>query len=158
RELEKKVSDLELEINNKEIEGDYGESQKELDEINLEKLNKKLENLKTRSAEIFEEIKKNTKIVTDWKKNVTVYLMTECRDIQKKVISKMEEENNLELERVKNYEIKERIKTEDLKKQKLEEILQEVKNGCMDNEVLVKRLISDINRLLTRQQYFAKIA
>ena len=34
RELEKKVSDLELEINNKEIEGDYGESQKELDEIN----------------------------------------------------------------------------------------------------------------------------
>lgn len=158
RELEKKVSDLELEINNKEIEGDYGESQKELDEINLEKLNKKLENLKTRSAEIFEEIKKNTKIVTDWKKNVTVYLMAECSDIQKKVLSKMEEENNLELERVKNYEIKERIKTEDLKKQKLEEILQEVKNGCMDNEVLVKRLISDINRLLTRQQYFAKIA
>ena len=60
RELEKQISDLETDINNNEIEGNYGESQKELDDINLDKLNKRLESLKTRSTEIFEEIKKNT--------------------------------------------------------------------------------------------------
>lgn len=158
RELEKQISDFETEINNREVEGNYGEAQRELDDINLEKLNKKLENLKTRSTEIFEEIKKNTKIVTDWKKNVTVYLMAECSDIQKNILDKMKEENNLELERVKNYEIKERIKKEDLKKEKFEGILKEVQTECMDNEVLVKRLLVDINKLITRQQYFAKIA
>lgn len=158
RELEKQVSDLETEINNREVEGNYGESQKELDDINLEKLNKKLENLKTRSTEIFEEIKKNTKVVTDWKKNVTVYLMAECSDIQKDILSKMKEENAQELERVKNYEIKERIKREDLKKEKFAGILKEVQTECMDNDVLVKRLLVDIGKLITRQQYFAKIA
>lgn len=158
RELEKQVSDLETEINNKEIDGDYGESQRELDDINLDKLNQKLENLKTRSTEIFEEVKKNTKTVTEWKKNITVYLMAECSSIEKEILSDMKKENDLELERVKNYEIKERIKKEDLQKEKFDGIVQEVKNECMDNDVLVKRLLVDINKLINRQQYFAKIA
>lgn len=158
RDLEKQISDLETEINNNELEGNYGESQKELDDINLDKLNKRLENLKTRSTEIFEEIKKNTKIITDWKKNITVYLMAECSDIKKDILNKMRTENELELERVRNYEIKERIKKEDLEKEKFENIVKEVNAECMDNDVLVKRLIGDINKLITRQQYFAKIA
>ena len=158
RELEKQISDLETDINNNEIEGNYGESQKELDDINLDKLNKRLESLKTRSTEIFEEIKKNTKIITDWKKNITVYLMAECSDIRKDILDKMKRENELELERVKNYEIKERIKKEDLRKEKFENILKEVNAECMDNDILVKRLIGDVNKLITRQQYFAKIA
>ena len=152
RELEKQISDLETDINNNEIEGNYGESQKELDDINLDKLNKRLESLKTRSTEIFEEIKKNTKIITDWKKNITVYLMAECSDIRKDILDKMKRENELELERVKNYEIKERIKKEDLRKEKFENILKEVNAECMDNDILVKRLIGDINKLITRQQ------
>ena len=158
RDLEKQISDLETEINNNELEGNYGESQKELDDINLDKLNKRLENLKTRSTEIFEEIKKNTKIITDWKKNITVYLMAECNDIKKDILNKMKTENELELERVRNYEIKERIKKEDLEKEKFENIVKEVNAECMDNDILVKRLIGDINKLITRQQYFAKIA
>ncbi len=158
RDLEKQISDLETEINNKEIEGNYGESQRELDDINLDKLNKKLESLKTRSTEIFDEIKKNTKIITEWKKNITVYLMAECSDIKKELLDKIKENNDLELERIKNYEIKERIKKDDLEKEKFENILNEVKQECMDNEVLVKRLKGDIDKLINRQQYFAKIA
>ncbi len=158
RDLEKQISDLDTEVNNRELEGNYGDAQKEIDDINLDKLNKRLENLKTRSTEIFEEIKKNTKNITDWKKNITVYLMAECSDIKKDILNKMKKENDIEIERVKNYEIKERMKNEDLKKEKFENIVKEVKSECMDNEVLVKRLIGDINKLINRQQYFAKIA
>ena len=101
RELEKKVSDLENSINQKEQENDYPESEKNADNLDLKELNDRLEILKNRSTDIFNNIKSNNKFITEWKKNIIVYLMAECADIEEKLISEMKienKENNKEAE------------------------------------------------------------
>lgn len=158
RNLEKEVADLEVEINNKEIEGNYELSDKEKDNYKLKKLNEDLDKLKNRSAEIFDNIKNNNKVITDWKKNITVYLMAECSDIKKSLLDKMKIENEIELEKIQKYEFKERVKKENLAEEKYESIIGEVKEENQDNIMLTKKVIADINKLINRQQNFAKIA
>ena len=156
RNLEKQISDLEIEINNNETNHDNDILGR--NNTSLEKLRENLEILKNRSAEIFDSIKNNNKTITDWKKSITVYLMSECLSLRESIIQKMNEENELEIEKVKAYEIKERVKKENLAEEEFEKIYEEVQEECTDNEILVKRLLGDINKLINRQQCFAKIA
>ena len=158
RDLEKKVSDLEFEMNQKEQEKDYSEAAKRADNMDLRELNDKLEILKNHSTDIFNNIKSNNKFITEWKKNITVYLMAECSDIEEELLSEMEIENKAAIEEAKTLADVPRIQQEKLKEESFENILQEVKAECSDNKILVKRLINDINRLINRQQNFAKIA
>ena len=57
RELEKKISDLEIVINQKEQNNDYYESERNADNSDLQELNDRLEILKDRSTDIFNNIK-----------------------------------------------------------------------------------------------------
>ena len=158
RELERQVSDLEVKINQKEQENDYPESEKDADNRDLQELNDKLEILKNSSADIFNNIKTNNKFITEWKKNITVYLMAECADVEKEILSDMKVENEKSDEEAKVLSSVPKIDREKLKDESFENILQEVRNECADNKILVKNLIEDINRLIGRQQNFAKIA
>ena len=158
RELEKKISDLEITINQKEQNQDYSESERRADNMDLNSLNDKLDILKNHSTDIFNNIKSNNKFITDWKKNITVYLMAECSDIEEELLSQMETENNEVINEAKVNADTQKISKEDLKDESFENILEEVKAECKDNKILAKRLVNDINSLINRQQNFAKIA
>lgn len=158
RDLEKQISDLEIVINQKEQEQDYTESARRADNMDLNELNDKLEILKNHSTDIFNNIKSNNKFITEWKKNITVYLMAECSDIEENLLNEMETENENAIEEAKILASVPRIQKDKLNDESFENILTEVKAECSDNKILVQRLISDINRLINRQQNFAKIA
>ena len=158
RELEKKISDLEIVINQKEQNNDYYESERNADNSDLQELNDRLEILKNRSADIFNDIKNNNKFITEWKKNITIYLMAECADIKEEILNDMEIENENNVENSKDFTNMPRIEQEKLKDESFKNIFNEVKLQCNDNKLLVENLIKDINRLINRQQNFAKIA
>lgn len=158
RELEKQVSDLELAINQKEQGGDYQDFAKKADSDDLNKLNDKLDILKNHSTDIFNSIKNNNKLLTDWKKDVTVYLMAECSDLDESLLDDMEDENKEAIKDSNVYSTFTRIEKDKLKDESFENILQEVKLECNDNQILVQRLINDINKLITKQQNYARIA
>jgi hypothetical protein len=158
RELEKEISDLEIEINKKEASKDYVESAKNADTYDLNELKDKLELFKVHSANIFDNIKSNNKFITDWKKNITVYLMAECSDIEAEIIDEMKLENEKAENESKEFQNYARIKNENLAKESFENVLKEVKAQCQDNITVIKKMIADINRLINRQQNFAKIA
>ena len=158
RDLEKKISDLEIIINQKEQEKNYTESAKQADNDDLDELNDKLDILKNHSTDIFNDIKTNNKFITEWKKNVTIYLMAECSDIKEELINEMETENESAIEEVKILSSVPRIQRDKLKDESYENIFQEVKAECNDNKVLAQNIVKDVNRLISRQQNFAKIA
>jgi len=158
REIEKQVSDMELEINRKEMNGNYSESNKNLDNIELKELKEKLEVFKNHSAEIFSSIKDNNKFITEWKKNVTVYLMDECSKIERQVIEEMKNYNNMAEKEVEEFKEYAKNKKENLEKENFDNVLKEVKAECQDNITMYNKLMKDINRLINRQQNFAKIA
>jgi len=158
RDLEKQISDLEMTINQKEQEKNYTASAKKADAKDLDELNDKLDVLKNHSTDIFNSIKTNNKFITEWKKNITVYLMAECSDIEEDLMNDMETENETTIEEAEVLASVPRIQRDKLKDESFENILQEVKAECIDNKVLVQQLIKDVNRLINRQQNFAKIA
>ena len=157
RDLEKKISDLENIINQKEQYKDYSESERNADILDLKKLNDKLEILKVHSTDIFNDIKSNNKFITEWKKNIIIYLMAECADIED-VLSDRDNGNESVLESSRVLVSAPRIQREKLKEESFQNIFNEVKLECSDNKLLVDKLIKDINRLINRQQNFAKIA
>lgn len=158
RNLEKKISDLENIINNKEQDSNYSETEKNADDVDLKELKDKLDILKNYSTDIFNNIKTNNKFITDWKKNITVYLMAECNDIREELLYEMKDENEEFIEEAKFITNISNTQKEILKDESYNNILNNVKDECKDNQILVKRLINDINRLINRQQNFAKIA
>ncbi len=158
RDLEKQISDLEFEINKKEDDRDYTESARNADNSDLNDLKDKLEIFKAHSTDIFDSIKANNKLITEWKKNIIIYLMAECSEIEEDILDEMKSENEesiKEAEKVKDVHI---IKNENLASESFENILKQVKSECEDNKTLVQKLLKDINRLINRQQNFAKIA
>lgn len=144
RELEKQIADVEAGTNSQYMDDN--------------ELKEKLDIFKNRSADIFNNIKSNNKLITDWKRNVTVYLMAECADIEKQVIQELKQENENMQKEVEEFQEYARVKKENLAEENFENILEEVKAECQDNLKMYNNLISDINKLINRQQNFAKIA
>jgi hypothetical protein len=158
RELEKQISDLELEINKKEMGQDYSEPAQNADNQDLTELKEKLEIFKVHSANIFDNIKSNNKFITNWKKNITVYLMAECSKIEENIMLELKNENDKAVNEAEEFQNYARIKKENLSKESFENVLNEVKAECQDNTLIMNRLLNDISRLINRQQNFAKIA
>lgn len=158
RELEKQISDLESSIAQKEQEQNYSESAKRADNMDLNELNNKLEILKNHSTDIFNNIKSNHKFMTEWKKSIAVYLMAECSDIEENILGEMEAENENLVEEAKVFASMPKVQKEKLKDESFKNIALQVKSECEDNKILAQRLVKDINRLINRQQNFAKIA
>ena len=158
RELEKQIADFEALIAKKEIQKDYSESERNADELDLAELTDKLEVFKNRSAEIFNSIKNNNKFMTNWKKNITVYLMAEFYDIEKQVAAEIEADNEFQKAREEILLEKAKLKRIDLEKESFENIVKQLKNECIENIKTVEKLKEDIARLIGKQQNYAKIA
>lgn len=158
RKLEQLLAKYENVIERKENEKDYPETERKSDEDDISRINKELDELKLLSSELFKIKKENIDFVTNWKKNIAVYMMAECREIELKyeALNKLIEEKKEE--KIKIY--KEEIKKEIEKKENLnfEELLSNVRNEWKDNMDLSDKLLEEITHLITKQQNHAKIA
>lgn len=84
RKLEQLSAKTEQDLDKKRVLENYSEYEIKLDEENLERLNKEVDDLKDQVKTIYEKIKECTDYITKWKKSVTIYVMSECYDIDVK--------------------------------------------------------------------------
>lgn len=63
---------------------DDDEIQNEVQYEDIERINKELEELKETTTDIFEKRRDNINFVNNWKKNIAVYMIAECSEIEKK--------------------------------------------------------------------------
>ncbi len=84
RKIEQLTAKTEQELDKKRVLENYSEYEINLDEENLNRLKKEVVSLKDQVKNIYERIKECTEFITKWKKSVTIYIMSECYDIDVK--------------------------------------------------------------------------
>lgn len=158
RKLEQLLSKYENTAEQREIDRDYTDSQRRADLDDIERITKELDELKKVSSEIYEIRKNNINFVTNWKKNVAVYIMAECKEIELKyeALNEVIEEREEKKENIYKEEIK--IKNEILENQNYEEVYQEVKKEAEENIEVSDKMLKDIDELIQKQQKYARIA
>ena len=147
RKLEQLLAKYDNEIEKKEIYKDYSESERQADLDDIQRITKELELLKENISRVFDIIKEDNNFVTNWKRNIAVYLMAECKQIEKEYKDKQIQEE------VKKQEIEEKQEQLDL-----EGLKEKVSNECIDNIKMAEDLMQNINELISSQQKYAKIA
>ena len=83
RKLEQLLSRYESEIEEKEMTDNYLDTEREEDLDDIERITKELNELKKTSTNLFEVRKEHINFVNMWKRNVAVYMIAECREIEK---------------------------------------------------------------------------
>ena len=83
RKLEQLLSKYENDIEEKEISQNYTDIEREEDIDDIERITKELNELKETSTEMFEIRKEHINFVNLWKRNIAVYMIAECREIEK---------------------------------------------------------------------------
>ncbi len=80
RKLEQLLNKYE---NNDEQNDEEAENINEVEDDVL-RISKELEELKQKSNELFEKRKQNIEFINNWKRNIAVYMMAECKEIEKR--------------------------------------------------------------------------
>ena len=83
RKLEQLLSKYETEIEEKENLDDYSDIEREEDLDDIERITKELNDLKNTSTTLFEVRKEHINFINMWKRNIAVYMIAECREIEK---------------------------------------------------------------------------
>jgi hypothetical protein len=94
RKLEQLLSKYENTIEEKETSKEYSDVERENDYDDIARINRELEEIKRTSTNLFELRKENIEFVNIWKRNIAVYMIAECREIEKKFEEAMHEEKN----------------------------------------------------------------
>ena len=103
RKLEQLLDKYENSIEEKELGNNYSDIDREIDIDDVKRINKELDELKKISSNIFEMKKDNINFVNIWKRNIAVYLIAECKEIERyfeedKEDAEDEEDNETNLE------------------------------------------------------------
>ena len=83
RKLEQLLASHEAIMEEKEATGNYPDKERDEDIDNLERIARELDDLKVLSTDMFEVRKEHINFVNMWKRNVAVYMLAECREIEK---------------------------------------------------------------------------
>ena len=83
RKLEQLLSKYEAEIEEKELSQNYSDTDREEDYDDIERITRELNELKDTSTKLFEIRKEHINFVNMWKRNIAVYMIAECREIEK---------------------------------------------------------------------------
>jgi len=190
RKMEQLLRKYESTIDEKEVDFEYSDIDRIADYNDVERVTKELNDLKKISTNVFELRKENIDFVNIWKRNIAVYMIAECREIEEQFkdieYNPEEIEEKVELETTEVIEIEEvepekivtsvALKTseeelEDNNQEEKEleavnvqepveenEVQKRVKAESRENVDRVKKLLDDINVLITKQQNHAKIA
>lgn len=158
RKLEQLLSKYELTAERKEAQKDYPETERRADLDDIERINRELNELKSITSEIYQIRKGHIDFVTNWKRNIAVYLMAECREIELKYIAISEVKQEKENERLEQYKEEVKLEIENLENKNYEEAYEIVKKECKENKEASEKLLENIENLISKQQNYAKIA
>lgn len=111
RKLEQLLSKYEIEMEEKES----SDSEAEIDYDDIERIQRELAELKKLSTSMFEIRKEYINFINMWKRNIAVYMIAECREIENMFVQDDEEEKqeNLDSEKINEPEIVEEKEIED---------------------------------------------
>lgn len=167
RKLEQLLAkhNLTMEQPNYEIDTSDIEKQNDLDDI--ARINLELDSLKSVVTKVFYIRKENTDFILDWKKDIAVYLMSQCKEILvAKEDNKIEEKTNDG--NIENTKIESNIEAKDINvddnkndeeiKLSDDPIINSVKQECLENIAMVDTLLDNIKKLISKQQNYARIA
>lgn len=82
RKMEQLLRKYENEIDEKEPDSEYSETERTVDYNDIERVSRELSELKKISTDVFEIRKQNIEFVNMWKRNIAVYMFAECREIE----------------------------------------------------------------------------
>lgn len=138
RKLEQLLSKYEAEIEEKELSQNYSDTDREEDYDDIERITRELNELKDTSTKLFEIRKEHINFVNMWKRNIAVYMIAECREIEKAFEVVYANGGIEDIVENKVEEIIEEVKTET----KVEEISDTVKEetGKFDTKDLRKEI------------------
>ena len=135
RKLEQLLSQKEALVEEKELSGNYIDADRKADIDDIGRVNRELNELKDISTNLFEVRKSNINFVNTWKRNIAVYLIAECCEIENKICSELgidmktkddSQEVVEDVEEVKE-EVKETEKTEETVEEKTPEEIEKEK-------------------------------
>ena len=188
RKLEQLLAKHNFTMEQENYESDTTETEKQADLDDIARINNELEVLKGNVTNVFQERQENTILVTNWKKDLSEYIMAECGKIyQDEIFEKTEHEKVLEEKKINEEKIEkilndkkaeEKLKIEQIQKEtneksekqlknvdeKIENTsssnseIEEVQKECQENIEMVKTLLNNIKTLISKQQNYARIA
>jgi len=89
RKLEQLLSQKEALVEEKELTGNYNDADRKADIDDIGRVNRELNELKDISTNLFEVRKSNINFVNTWKRNIAVYLIAECCEIENKICGEL---------------------------------------------------------------------
>lgn len=92
RKLEQLLVKYENSVEDKETDSEYSDVNRQTDYDDIERINRELEQLKQITTNIFEARRENINFINMWKRNIAVYMIAECNEIEKKFSDFREEE------------------------------------------------------------------
>lgn len=157
RKLEQLVSKYGDELEKKEQLG-ISEKEKTEELENIDRVNMELDNLKENATTVFQKRKSESEFITNWKKSLAVYLMSECKEMEEQYQVKEKVLNEISNSKMEKLEEEIKKKQEEKDEKNLEEITNMVKEECEENLIAVQNIIEEIEILISKQQSYAKIA
>lgn len=145
RKLEQLIAKYEVEVGKKRHLENYSEYEIKVEEENLERLKREVAFLKQEVSELYEKIKECTEYVTSWKKNITVYVMSECYDIDVKYQDIVPEESN-----IINIDMSKEIDNQEIASLKNDIINQDLSNIKESNDI--EKSEDDINSIKPKEE------
>lgn len=158
RKLEGLLSKYEMEITKKVQARDYPDSERAADTADVDRIKENIENLNDKISSMFEEKKMAMDFITKWKKNISVYLMAEFKELEMEYEAAAKAQNLYYNAKMKKLEEEAVKKQEELQNETLENIAKAVNKECDENIIVTERLVNDIQKLIVKQQNHAKIA
>ena len=137
RKLEQLLSKYENTIDDKEIAKNYSDMDREADYNDIKRINKELDEIKRMSTELFDMRKQNINFVNIWKRNIAVYMIAECREIEKEIEKAIVEKENNSEEKEDGIDMKKEVKKEKVNTKEKEEIKENIENAETEVEAEV---------------------
>ena len=158
RKLEQLLLKYEDQSERKEIAKDYPETERREDLEDIARINKEIEKIRDSIDENYNKKKTLINTLTTWKRNIILYLMAECKEIEYKYKASKNVFQEFKDEKLKVIEEKIKEKVKELENESLEDLITEVDKQIEDNFKKVDSLLENIKNLINKEQNHARIA
>lgn len=144
RKLEQLKVKYENSVEDKQTDEETSDINHENDYDNISRIDNELEELKEATTKIYETRRDNIDFINNWKRNIAVYMIAECNEIEKKFLGMErpepeedeEEKENCEPEIVEQNDENSNVSESDNKQEDEKTSLEQVEETVEDKEVI----------------------
>ena len=158
RKLELLLSKYADQAERKEIAKDYPDTERREDLEDIDRINSEIKKIKNEIEDGFEKKKSLINQITTWKRNVILYLMAECKEIEYRYKAEENVKEEIEIEKIKQIEEETKTKIIEFENESIENLSNEIKLQIEENRKKVDGLLENIKKLINKEQNHAKVA